>query len=444
MKNSESHQLTSLLLSAIRYGWVCTVCLLLINANTWGVNSAWAIFLNHYLSEKSFAGATHLEYALIGGLSISQALLISPVVAIANDRFGTPITLLLGTLLVSIAMLTSSFADQVWILFLTQGACFGYGMGFLYITASAILPQWFSTRRSLALGIASSGAGFGGLAYNLGAGAGIESFGPKWTYRALAIATLVANGACSLLLKDRNKTVQPNTRAFDVREFGHISVLLVIWWGFVTELGYIVLLYSLPNYATSIGLTAQQGSVVGAMLNLGLAVGRPAVGYMSDRLGRINVATAMTGLCGIFCLAIWVPAKTYAVLIIFALAAGTVTGTFWGCVVPVTAEVVGLRRLPAAFGMICLPLVLPTTFAEPIALQLVATRGYLSSQIFVGCMFLVGAVSMMALRSWKLFDLESKDAHERERHAAYDVERHSQRASKAWLTPKTLLTLTKV
>lgn len=34
-------------------------------------------------------------------------------------------------------------------------------------------------------------------------------------------------------------------------------------------LGYIVLLFSLPNYARSIGLSAHQGSVIGAVLNLG-------------------------------------------------------------------------------------------------------------------------------------------------------------------------------
>jgi hypothetical protein len=39
-------------------------------------------------------------------------------------------------------------------------------------------------------------------------------------------------------------------------------------------LGYVVLLFSLPNYARSVGLTAQQGSVIGAILNLGQ--GEPA------------------------------------------------------------------------------------------------------------------------------------------------------------------------
>lgn len=43
----------------------------------------------------------------------------------------------------------------------------------------------------------------------------------------------------------------------------------MLGWGFFSMLGYIVLLFSLPNYARSIGLSAQQGSVIGALLNLG-------------------------------------------------------------------------------------------------------------------------------------------------------------------------------
>ena len=57
------------------YGWVCTACVFLMNANTWGVNAAWGIFLDYYLSDSIFPGATQLQYALVGGLSISQALM---------------------------------------------------------------------------------------------------------------------------------------------------------------------------------------------------------------------------------------------------------------------------------------------------------------------------------------------------------------------------------
>lgn len=424
------------------YGWVVTACIFFISAHTWGVNSAWGVFLAQFLSHSTFEGASHLQYALIGGLSISQALLVSTLVAKIHEKLGIRFSLLLGTLLVSASLLAASYATKVWHLFLSQGACFGYGMGFLYITASAVLPQWFSKRRSLAVAIASSGAGFGGLAFNLGAGASIERVGWDWTYVILAISTLGVNLTCTILMKDRNKLIRPHERCFDVRQLAHISTWLIIVWGWLTELGFITLLYSLPNYAISVGLT-HQGSVVGAMLNLGLALGRPLIGYWSDTFGRINVAIFSTALCGVFCLAIWVPAKSYAVLIVFALASGTVTGTFWATVVPVTADIVGMQRLPLAYGMICLPLVLPTTFAEGIALELVSTSGYLTAQVFVGFMYLLGAASIWGLRSWKMRELD-EDA-EREREGRSSIPIGSARThDRMWLTPRGLLSPQKV
>ncbi|RFU24205.1 hypothetical protein B7463_g12134, partial [Scytalidium lignicola] len=390
------------------YGWICTLSVFLMNAHTWGINSTWGVFLAYYLSHSTFRGATQLQYSLIGGLSLSQALLMSPIVAISNRRFGTRATLVFGSVLVFLSLLGASFATQMWQLFLSQGVCFGWGMGFLYITSTSILPQWFTTRRSLAMGLASSGAGLGGLAYNLLAGYLIDAIGLKQTYKVLAACSISVNLVCSFLLKDWNATTRVHERTFDYRAYGQIEVVLLIVWGVLTELGYITLLYSLPNYATSIGLTARQGSVVGAFLNLGLGFGRPIVGYFSDKFGRINVATLMTALCGVLCFVLWIPAKSYGELLTFSILAGTVCGTFWGTVGPVAAEIVGLRKLPSIFGIVCFSLVLPTTFAEPIALHIVSSSGYLVSQILVGCFFILGAVSAWLLRSWKIRDNEVK------------------------------------
>lgn len=243
------------------------------------------------MSNSTYQEATQLEYALIGGLSISSCLFASPAIGFANEKFGTRPTLLIGTTLVALSLFTASFATQVWHLFLSQGVCFGFGLGFLYITATPVLSQWFQKKRSLAIGIASAGAGAGGLVYNLAAGAAIESLGVAWTYRLLALCTLIVNLGCSILLKDRNSAIKPHNRSFNLGEYGHVSVILIILWGTFTELGYITLLYSLPNYAQSIGLSTHQGSVVGAMLSLGLAFGRPVVGFLSDSFGRIDVAT---------------------------------------------------------------------------------------------------------------------------------------------------------
>jgi MFS family permease len=130
-------------------------------------------------------------------------------------------------------------------------------------------------------------------------------------------------------------------------------------------LGYVVLLFSLPSYARTIGLSAQQASIVGAILNLGQALGRPPVGYFSDSIGRLNMASSMTFLVGLFSLVIWMFAKSFGVLVFFALIGGTVAGTYWATVAPVTAETMGLRDLPSALSITWLVLVLPTTCKSP-------------------------------------------------------------------------------
>lgn len=439
------------------YGWVCTVCVFLINAHTWGVNGSWGVILNHFLSNSTFAGAGHLEYALIGGLSISQALMVSPLTGMSREKLGTRTTLLIGTAVVFLALFTSSYATKIWHLFLSQGVAFGWGMGFLYITATSVLPPWFSTRRSLAVGFATSGAGLGGLAYSLATSRAIETLGVAWTYRILALCSVAVNFVSSLLLKDRiqhhhqptpeQPRRKPRLRSFNIRDFGRVEVLLIVFWGVVTELGYITLYYSLPNFATTIGLSASQGAVANALLNLGLGVGRPIIGYYSDVLGRINMAMLMTALCGVLCFALWMPAHSYALLSAFAVLAGAVCGTFWTTIAPVLAEVVGIADLASVFGLICFALVLPTTFAEPIAMQLVNSAGlgdgvkkYLVAQVFVGAMFILGAGSLWMLRSWKIFEIEKKAALERAEGMLNPEARStvSRRMENIWLTPRRL------
>ena len=131
-------------------------------------------------------------------------------------------------------------------------------------------------------------------------------------------------------------------------------------------------------------------------------------------------------MAGIFCLAIWVPTKSYGVLVFFAIIGGTCVGTFWTTIGPVGAEVVGLKELPSALSLTWLVLVLPTTckfpniqnlcsasrakgaVSEPIALQLRQSTGniYLHAQIFAGLMYVAAALCMWAVRAWKVSQIQ--------------------------------------
>lgn len=61
-----------------------------------GMNSSYGVFLAYYLRNNTFAGATSLEYALVGSLSISMAMLISPVATLTTRFYGTKVTLFIG------------------------------------------------------------------------------------------------------------------------------------------------------------------------------------------------------------------------------------------------------------------------------------------------------------------------------------------------------------
>ena len=197
--------------------------------------------------------------------------------------------------------------------------------------------------------------------YSLAANAMIEHVGLYWAFRILGIVAFVVNFVCAILIKDRNQVVGAKQLSFDCSLFKKSQFLLLLGWGFFSMLGYIILLFTLPNFALSIGLTASQGSIIGALLNLGQGLGRPLVGMISDSVGRINIAGLLTCLCGLFCFFIWIFAKSFGILIFFALVAGFVAGTFWCTIAPVGAEVVGLQELPSALSITWLALVLPTT-----------------------------------------------------------------------------------
>lgn len=389
------------------YGWVCTVCVAVINAHTWGINSSYGVFLSHYLSTNTYPGATQLQYALIGGLSISVAMFVSPLATLLTRRYGTHLTLVIGMLLEVAGLIGASFAHSIWHLFLSQGVAFGAGMGLLFVASVGIPPQWFTTRRSLASGISAAGSGFGGLLYSLASGAMIRTMGLAWCFRILGLLALVVNTVCIVLIRDRNKIIGSRHTAFDVKLLRRPEYLLLSGYGFFSMLGYIALVFSVADYGRRIGLNPSQASVIAAILNLGQGIGRPPVGYFSDVIGRMNMAGMATFSCTLLVLVVWIFAKSYGVLVFFALVAGTVSGTFWATIGPVAVEVVGLRDLPSALNIEWLVIVLPCTFSEPIVLEITGSTGsYMGAQLFIGFMYLAGALCVFVLRGWKLGEID--------------------------------------
>ena len=66
-----------------------------------------------------------------------------------------------GNFLVVLGIMMLSLATKYWQVLLSQGVCMGLGAGLLYIPSLALVGIWFSRKRSLAMGIVTSGIAVG-------------------------------------------------------------------------------------------------------------------------------------------------------------------------------------------------------------------------------------------------------------------------------------------
>jgi MFS family permease len=337
------------------YGWVCVTACFTINCFTWGVVAvrgfisissnntifltallitgaqSYGVFLGYYLENGIYPEATPTDFAFIGGLNFSVAMLASPAVTVLvrSNPFGIHLPMLIGVCLQTAGFTTESFATRIWHLYLTQGCLVGLGVGFTYIPSIAVLSQWFRRRRSLANGISAAGSGIGGLLFSFIVRAAISNISLAWSLRITGLVSGFMNILATVAMRSRNHIIQPKQHPFDMNLLCRYDVMLVLAWAFVSMLGYIALLFSMSNFASSIGLDESQAATVTALLNLGTALGRPFIGVISDYCGRIETAGFITFLCALSVFVIWIPATSYGITILFVIVNGAILGVFW-------------------------------------------------------------------------------------------------------------------
>jgi len=290
---------------------------------------SYAVYLAFYLSHSLFPSASALDFAMLGGLNFAVAVLVAPFATLATRLAGVRAPMAIGCVMLPTGFVAASFATKVWHLYLSQGVLVGVGVGLIYIPATAVIPQWFSTKRSLANGICAAGSGIGGLVMSFATEGMLKHLGLAWALRITAIIVFVINALATVLIRSRNHEVRPSQRMFDFRLLASYHVKLLLLWSFTIMFGYITLMFSLPDYALTIGRSSTDSATVAAILNLGTAIGRPAIGFASDRYGRVEVAALLTLVCGVLCFAMWIPTTVYPVLILFALLSGAILGIFW-------------------------------------------------------------------------------------------------------------------
>lgn len=230
---------------------------------------------------------------------------------------------------------------------------------------------------------------------------------------------------CVLLVRKGPADVGMNAVSLQLRMLLHPAFVWVWLWGslagrylpvfpkpcvnssllMLAVMGYFIALYSVASYATDgIGLSQTEAAAVQSLMASGLMIGRPLTGFALEQGGRVNIALLANVMAGITCWALWVPARSFALLAVFSFFHGCTAGSVWSAAVPVAAQVLGPSQLGPALAVFWLVAAAPAAVSSGLACLLLdysrkslgkdGAEAYAISIIFCGALYFASGLSL--------------------------------------------------
>ncbi|KAI9365358.1 major facilitator superfamily domain-containing protein [Zopfochytrium polystomum] len=346
------------------------------------------------------------------------------------ERFGFQRMVLIGALIATSGLLLASFSTKLWQLYLTQGVLYGVGASIAYFPAVTIPNQFFSTRRGLATGLASSGSGFGGLALSLATDAMISRIGFAWCLRVTALSMLVCIAAALPALRSRFESPAPHTPTArfpptpahatskphpqphaqpPAEPLAAMLTRLVLrdrrfqllaTGAFFATFGNLVPIYFLSAFAVRrLGAPAATGSRLIAAFDGAIGAGRVLLGLGADRaVGRLNALSACMLLSAVSMLVMWTTADSVPALAAFAVVNGVTSGGFISLYPVAVASLYGVAQLPSIYGLVFTIASVGNLAGAPLAGAIQEAAGYDAAIVYAGAVTLVSFAFVWAVR----------------------------------------------
>jgi OFA family oxalate/formate antiporter-like MFS transporter len=318
-----------------------------------GTLYGWSVFVAPL--EKQF-GWKRAQTSMVFTIAVVVFALTFVVAGRLQDRFGPFYCSLAGGLLVSLGFFLCSYTTSLNYLFLCFGVIGGLGNGFGYATPIPVMAKWFPDKRGLAVGLAVGGYGAGSAIFGpLSQLVLIPKYGLAVTFQILGVIFLVMTTIGAFLLKNPPAGYRPwgwtpsaskaaaTTYEYSPGEVLKTSAFYLMWVAYALgcSAGLMVISQLVP-FAKSAGIAAAELTtmtlVVGACGN---ASGRILSGWISDRVGRINVLRLMIGISMIAMPLLYAAGGNVALLYVAVFVVywcygtqlsvnGAATSDFWG------------------------------------------------------------------------------------------------------------------
>ncbi|CAG9838628.1 unnamed protein product [Diabrotica balteata] len=180
------------------WGWLVVLASFVINMLSDGVGFTFGLLYKEFLIE---FGASKSATSWIGSLFMSLPLIAGPIGSALVDKYGCMSMTIIGGIICTIGLALSSYARTIGVMYLTFGVIGGLGLTLCFVTAVVSIAFWFEKKRTIALGLAASGTGFGTAVYSPLATWLLFEYG--WRGTLLITAGFFANMCvCGALMRD--------------------------------------------------------------------------------------------------------------------------------------------------------------------------------------------------------------------------------------------------
>ncbi|CAC5357033.1 unnamed protein product [Mytilus coruscus] len=140
------------------YGWLVVFSSYMVHFIIGGVErSAGLLYLQFLERYKESAALT----AWLCGVASGVRLMLGPLTGAVANRFSCRAAMVWGGIITCISIIISGFAPNITFLFISFGFLSGIGRSLAYCPAVVIVGLYFHKKRGKAVGVATSGVGFG-------------------------------------------------------------------------------------------------------------------------------------------------------------------------------------------------------------------------------------------------------------------------------------------
>ncbi|EED20913.1 monocarboxylate permease, putative [Talaromyces stipitatus ATCC 10500] len=140
--------------------WLQVLGAFFISFITWIIINTFGAYQT-YFETKKLASSSNISR--IGSVQSSLLLILGLVTGTLYDDGYFYALLYSGSFMIILGQMMTSLCNEYYQALLAQGFCIGIGVGLIFIPSVAVLCTYFSSRLTLANGIAAAGSGFGPL-----------------------------------------------------------------------------------------------------------------------------------------------------------------------------------------------------------------------------------------------------------------------------------------